>query len=52
MPKLSREYLEDKTAKARAAIAFASPRADTSYAQATLLFAAVALAKLDAEPLA
>lgn len=42
---LTREYLEDKIAKARAAIAFAVPGADISYAKATLLFAE---AKLEA----
>ena len=45
---LTREYLEDKIAKARAAIAFASPRADLSYAKATLAFAEAKLAKLEA----
>lgn len=43
---LSREYLEDKIAKARAAIAFAVPGADLSYAKATLTFAEAKLAKL------
>lgn len=45
---LTREYLEDKIAKARAAIAFASPNADMSYAKATLTFAEIKLAALAA----
>jgi hypothetical protein len=43
--KITREYLEDKIAKARAAIAFAVPAADLSYAKATITFAQM---KLDA----
>lgn len=46
MTNLSREYLEDKIAKARAAIAFAVPGADVSYAKATLLFAEAKLAAI------
>lgn len=46
---MTREYLEDKIAKARAAIAFASPNADLSYAKATLLFAEMKLAAMDKE---
>lgn len=42
---LTREYLEDKIAKAQSAIAFAVPGADISYAKATLTFA---LMKLEA----
>lgn len=41
----SRDYLERTIAKARSAIAFASPAADMSYARAVLAFAQ---AKLDA----
>ena len=43
---MTREYLEDKIAKARAAIAFAVPGADISYARATLAFAEAKLAAL------
>lgn len=43
---LTREYLEDKIAKARAAIAFAVPGADISFAKATLTFAEAKLARL------
>ena len=46
---LSREYLEDKIAKARAAIAYAVPGADLSFATATLAFAEVKLAALRAK---
>lgn len=46
---LSREYLEDKIAKAQAAIAFAVHCADISYAKATLTFAQAKLAALAAE---
>lgn len=45
---LTREYLEDKIAKARAAIAYAVPGADLSYAKATLVFAESKLAALNA----
>lgn len=48
MRQLSREYLEDKISKARDAIAFASPRADLSFAKATLTFAQAKLAELNA----
>jgi len=48
MTTLNRTYLEDKIAKAQAAIAFAVPGADISYAQATLTFAQSALDKLEA----
>jgi hypothetical protein len=48
MANLTREYLEDKIAKARAAIAFASVGADISYAKAVLSFAEVKLAALNA----
>lgn len=48
MTTLSREYLEDKIAKARDAISFASPNADLSFAKATLAFALAKLADLDA----
>jgi hypothetical protein len=44
---LSREYLESQAAKARAAIAFASPAADMSYAKAILNAAETKLAALD-----
>lgn len=44
---MTREYLEDKISKARAAIAFAVPGADISYAKATLAFAEAKLAKLN-----
>ena len=49
MTKLTREYLEDKIAKARSAIAFAVPGADISFAKATLVFAEMKLAALDAK---
>ena len=48
MTKLSREYLIHKMETARSAISFAIPGADLSYAKATLLFAEMKLAKLDA----
>jgi hypothetical protein len=48
---LSREYLEDKISKARAAIAFAVPGADISYAKATLIFAEIKLAAMNAAPI-
>ena len=44
--KLSREYLEDKIAKAQAAIAFAVPGSDLSFAKATLTFAQIKLAAM------
>jgi hypothetical protein len=44
---LTRKYLEDKIAKASAAIAFATPGADLSYAKATLIFAQIKLAALN-----
>lgn len=47
MSQLSREYLEDKAAKARAAIAFAVPSADMSYAKAVLAAAETKLAELE-----
>lgn len=43
---MSKEYLEDKITKARAAIAYATPGADTSFAKATLNAALIKLAKL------
>ena len=46
---LTREYLEDQIAKSQAAIAFASPNADLSYAKAKLTFAQIKLAQLDKE---
>lgn len=46
---MTREYLINKIEKARAAIAFAVPGADISYAKATLAFAEAKLAKLDAQ---
>lgn len=46
---LSREYLTAKIEKARAAIAFASPDADLSFAKATLAFAETKLADLDSD---
>ena len=42
---LTREYLEEQIAKCRAAIAFASPKADMTFAKAKL---DAALLKLDA----
>jgi hypothetical protein len=45
MTKLTREYLEDQIAKCRSAIAFASPKADMTFAKAKLN---AALTKLDA----
>jgi hypothetical protein len=47
--KLSREYLEDKIAKARSAISFAVPGADLTFAKATLTFAQAKLDALDAQ---
>ena len=44
----SREYLERTIAKCRAAIAFASPNADMSYARAMLAAAEDKLAALEA----
>jgi hypothetical protein len=46
---MTREYLTHKIETARAAIAFAVPGADTSYAKATLAFAEAKLAKLEAK---
>ena len=46
MKSLSREYLERQIEKSRAAIAFAAPSADLSYAKAVLAFAEVKLAAL------
>ena len=48
MSPLSREYLEAQIAKCRAAIAYASPAADMSYARALLAAAQDKLARLDA----
>ena len=45
-PSPSRAYLEKSIANARAAIAFASPAADISYAKAMLLFATIKLERL------
>ena len=44
---LTRDYLKSQIAKARAAIAFASPRADMSYARAILAAAEEKLAKME-----
>lgn len=44
---LTRQYLEEQIAKSRAAIAFASPNADLSYARALLAFAQSKLARLE-----
>lgn len=49
MRKLTREYLQDKADKARAAIAFASPNADLSWAKAVLSQAETKLAAMDKE---
>ena len=48
---LSREYLENKISKAQAAIAFAVPGADMSYAKATLIFAEKKLAAMNSAPI-
>lgn len=45
---MTKEYLEHKIRTAQAAIAFAAPGADLSYAKATLVFAQAKLAKLNA----
>jgi hypothetical protein len=45
---MTREYLEHKIRTAQAAIAYAVPGADLSYAKATLAFAQAKLAKLNA----
>jgi hypothetical protein len=46
-PQPCREFLESTIAKARAAIAFASPAADMSYARAVLFFAEMKLEALN-----
>jgi hypothetical protein len=43
---MTKEYLIHKIEAARAAIAFAVPGADLSYAKATLVFAEAKLAKM------
>lgn len=45
---MTKEYLIRKIETARAAIAFAVPGADLSYAKATLAFAEAKLAKMEA----
>jgi hypothetical protein len=45
---MTKQYLTHKIETARAAIAFAVPGADISYAKATLAFAEAKLAKMEA----
>ena len=47
--RLTKAYLQDKADKARAAIVFASPGADLSFARATLAAAEIKLATLESE---